>query len=459
MDANQDSGNEARRVINARWPVVAKAMDAINVNASSLPALQLDKSGPVPTLCVGDIRLASAWAPEKEATLQCSVVHPSAQHVTLFGVGMGYLPPLLLNRLPDDGTLTVVPLSVELFSRLSALIDMAVWLDDDRVELRLAESYKRLPVNTIVTPPELRFADPAAEPVRDWLLQKLSESHVQSYQDTNHNLIDKNISYHLQHHLADEDVASLLRARTGGYAAEKASKTANPSQCADGTCVVVGAGPSLDYSAATVQQLQQDGACIIAVDASLVSLMNRGIIPDCVVTIDPLDYVARLFDVEMDKLKNTSLVYFPTANHKVVAAWEHKRYSAIGSHSRFAEFNQVKASTVLFSSGSVIHPAVDLAVRSGAGKVYLAGADFGFPFELTHAQDSPYAADRKTVYADGQTVRNYRDETMASQINFISYYRDLEQYIGQQTGRGISFYNLGHHSAKIQQVNCLPVAA
>ena len=96
MDSNQDSGIEARRIIATRWPAVEEALIAADADASASAELQLDKSGPVATLCVGDIRLASAWAPEKEAELQCSVVHPTAKRVTLFGIGMGYLPPLLL---------------------------------------------------------------------------------------------------------------------------------------------------------------------------------------------------------------------------------------------------------------------------------------------------------------------------------------------------------------------------
>jgi len=83
MDAKQDSGNEARRIIDARWPDVAKSLEAARTSISALPELQLDKSGSVPTLCVGDIRLASAWTPEKEAELQCSVIRATSKQVTL----------------------------------------------------------------------------------------------------------------------------------------------------------------------------------------------------------------------------------------------------------------------------------------------------------------------------------------------------------------------------------------
>ncbi len=455
MDANQDSGNEARRIIAVRWPAVADALDAADLSLPALPALQLDKSGPIATLCVGDIRLASAWEPEKEAALQCSVIHPAAAQATLFGIGMGYLPPLLLERLPDDGTLTVVPLNLSLLSQLLPLIDMTPWLGDSRVQLRLAETYNRLPVNALATPPVLQIAERSAEPVRDWLLQKLSESHVQNHQQSNLQVITDNIAYHLDHHMHDEDVGvlfSMLQGAADGCEPRVASDVARDY-------VVMGAGPSLDHSAAAIVELQKAGACTIAVDAAVVSLFKHGIVPDYIVTIDPMDYVARLLDVDQSKLSATSLVYFPSANYGAVAAWQHKRYTAIGSHGRFEHFNRVKPSTVLFSSGSVIHPAVDLAVRAGAKNIYLAGADFGFPFELTHAVDSPFAADRKSVYAEGQTVRNYHDEEMASQINFISYYRDLEQYIDRQVTRGVSFHNLGHFSAKIRHVSCVPLAA
>jgi hypothetical protein len=447
MDANQDSGTEARRIVSARWPAFAQALTEPDQYPSTMPLLELDRSGPVTTLCANGIRLASAWAPDKEAELQIASVPNTTRDVTLFGVGMGYLPPLLLSKLQQDALLTVVPLNLALFNRLLSLVDMHYWLDDPRVQLRLADSYERLPVNAVVTPPVLQMVDTSAERVRDWLLQHLSEQHVQGYQQSNESAIETNMAMHLQHHADDPDVGVLLNLQS--EAAQASSRNA----------LVIGAGPSLELSAPTILELQQQGSVVIAVDGALVSLMNRDIIPDLVLCIDPLDYVKKLFAVDFKRLCNTSLVYFPTAQHEVISNWPWQRYSAIGSHSRFESFTRHKPSTVLYSSGSVIHPAVDLAVRMGATQVYLAGADFGFPDRLTHVSDSPFAADRASIYADGQTVRNYRGEEMASQINFISYFRDLEQYIGQQVKRGVTFHNLGDHSAMIQQVNCVPLAA
>jgi len=389
------------------------AIDAAADDASSLPELQLDKSGLVPTLCVGEIRLASAWQPEKEAALQMSAIPESAMQVTLFGIGMGYLPTLLLRQLPAAGTLVIVPLNLLLFSKLVSLIDMTGWLSHPCVQIRTADSYDRLPAYSIVTPPMLHFPDRSAEPVRDWLLQKLSEKHVQGFQRSNQQIIDNNIARHLERDPSDEDIGVLIPSRILEPVASEPSLD---------NCIVIGAGPSLDYCISKILDLQKAGATIIAVDAALVSLLNNSVIPDYVVTIDPLDYVVRLFDVDHERLSDTSLVYFPTANVNVVEAWKHKRYSAIGSHSRFDVFSKQKPSTVLFSSGSVIHPAVDLAVRLGATSVYLSGADFGFPFDKTHAQDSPFTTDRSIVFAEGQTVRNYADDEVPSQINFVSYF-------------------------------------
>lgn len=450
MDANQDSGTEARRIICVRWPAFAQALSEPDHYPSTLPRLELDKSGPVTTLCANGIRLASAWAPDKEAALQIASVPDTARDVTLFGVGMGYLPPLLLSNLQHDALLTVVPLNLALFNKLLSLVDMNHWLNDPRVQLQLADSYDRLPVNSVVTPPLLQMVDASSERVRDWLLQQLSEHHVQGYQQSNESAIEANIAMHLQHHGDDPDVGVLL---------QSSSKATQDSRSVPKNAVVIGAGPSLELSASAVLELQQQGSLVIAVDAALVSLMNRGIVPDIVLCIDPLDYVKKLFAVDYEPLCNTALVYFPTAQYEVISNWPWQRYSAIGSHSRFEPFTRQKPSTVLYSSGSVIHPAVDLAVRMGATQIYLAGADFGFPDRLTHVSDSPFAADRASIYADGQTVRNYRGEEMASQINFISYFRDLEHYIDKQVKRGVTFHNLGDHSAMIRQVNCVPLAA
>ena len=82
----------------------------------------------------------------------------------------------------------------------------------------------------------------------------------------------------------------------------------------------------------------------------------------------------------------------------------------------------------LYVGGSVIHPAVDLAVKMGAAKITLFGADFAFPNNKTHAG-----------WSDGDLGPNWvllgigywtgMAQRVKTQLNFRSYLCELERYI------------------------------
>ncbi len=442
MDEKPPPGQAARDIIADRWPSIAVHMQ----QARCTIELELDQSGEVPTLLANGIRLASAWQPEREAQLQCGPVLPDVAELTLFGVGMGYLPPLLLERLPAGGKLRVVLLNIGLFDVMLDLIEMSDWLAHQAVELVCADAITRLPASFRLTPPMLQLVDPAAEPLRDWLLQALSERHMQVHQTDVQDTLERNLQRNMVLHDEDNDVAYLL------------NEMISEQLAGDSNVVVAGAGPSLDHAIGVIQQLQGEGASVVAVDAALAPLLNNGIAPDVVVSIDPLDTIKRFFEVDRDQLANTALVYFPVVDPDVVAGWTQRRFSAVGSHERFQSYRKMKKSTVLFSSGSVIHPAVDIACRVGR-QIHLAGVDFGYPFASTHASGVAVAHESATVASSTLTVRNYRDDAVPSQMNFISYYRDLEQFVDRQTRRGSVFQNIGHYSARIRHVSVLPVAA
>jgi hypothetical protein len=442
MEENVPPGQVARDIIASRWPAMAASLHSAECTID----LQLDQTGEVPTLLANGIRLASAWQPDREAQLQCGESIAAEEHLTLFGVGMGYLPPVLLEQLPAGARLSVVPLNLGLFDRMLDLIEMSDWLAHPSVELLAAADITQLPDAFRITPPMLQLVDPQAESLRDWLMQALSDTHARAHQTSVQSTLEQNLQRNIDLHSGDKDVDYLL------------NEMISSQLSGDANVVVAGAGPSLDHAMDVMMQLRDTGASVIAVDAALAPLLAHGIVPDVIVSIDPLETIKRFFATDTSLLANTALVYFPVVHPDVVAGWPYRRFSAVGSHQRFLSFRKIKKSTVLFSSGSVIHPAVDIACRIGR-HIHLAGVDFGYPFESTHASGVAVAADSAGVASASLTVRNYLNDEVPSQMNFISYYRDLEQFVDHQTRRGSVFRNIGHYSARMRHVSVLPVAA
>ena len=133
--------SRALRVIDARWPHVGRRIRQV----APCTAVALDSSGPVPTLRAFGLRLASAWDPEGEAAMQSAHLPDACESVTVFGIGMGYLPQAVSGRLCEGGTLEVVVLNVGLLRVLLDVLEEWAWLDHPGVVLRLPEECSTLP--------------------------------------------------------------------------------------------------------------------------------------------------------------------------------------------------------------------------------------------------------------------------------------------------------------------------
>ena len=423
-----------RETIAARWPNVLRRLD----QADPCTDIELDESGPVPTLRAFGLRLASAWDPEAEARLQCSHLPENCKSVTVFGVGMGYLPQLAVDRMPQDGAVEVVVLNAGLLKILLDVLGDWRWLEHPAVELKLPEECSALPAHWVVTPALLRCVDPPAERLRDWIEQALDAGYMQAWLNGREALIERNIAANLPTLERDTSVGVLL---------DRASPVARE-------IVVAGAGPTLDESIERVRELRERGATVVSVDAAFASLMHAGVVPDFVITLDPAETVLPFYQLDLAPARATTLVYFPCVHPSVIAHWPYRRCYAYTRHERFGALRERLPATTLYASGSVIHPAIDLAVRLGASRVHLAGADFGYPGGLSHAKDAFHAKSVSgNVAVNCSSVRDYRGEQVDSQPSFVSYYRDLEAYIlNDARARRCRFVSLSARSARLRGV-------
>jgi hypothetical protein len=197
------------------------------------------------------------------------------------------------------------------------------------------------------------------------------------------------------------------------------------------------------------EALAAGGEHLIAVDAALRPLLAQGVVPDVVVTLDTkassLERVFELDAGERARLTRTRLVYFPVAPPAVLEAWPGPRSTAYTGEERYAALALEAPRGVLFASGSVIHPAVDLAVCTGARRVELHGADFAMPGGSTHADG---AAWQRAASATGPCVVDGHGGEVPSLANLVGYLRDLEAYIERH--QEVEFVNTSRDGARIR---------
>ena len=223
-------GDTARSIIAKRWPDLAQHLATVETFA----ALELDTSGPVETLKANGIRLASAWQPDAESLLQIEHLNACNHAITLYGVGMGSLPKLMLQRLSPKGTLTIVLMNTTLFNTMLDVIEQSQWLQHSAIRLELASEQTCVATCRVITTPLLKLAEPSAERLRDHLLQAITAGRSRQFQKSREAMIQANIDANEATIATDRDVATLFA-----------------DYC--DTAVVVGAGPTLDFFAGQYQ--------------------------------------------------------------------------------------------------------------------------------------------------------------------------------------------------------------
>ena len=411
-------------IIRRRWPELYQFL----FKSEHIPSAAVSLSPtPDPALIVNGIFLESGYDKNREAALQEQLIGSGSKNAWIYGLGTGILAQRLLRR-KTLARLDIVILNVALAVHVLQHIPMP-WLADRRVHLCYGNTIEKLRGPFAALPGCLRLADDPCSRLRDLIQQALATPYGHQQHDR---AFASGLGQRIEKHVAlfqeDADVADLFGQKKGQ------------------TAVVVAAGPSLTAQLPLLAVLRPD-AFFIAVDAALMTLLHGALVPDFTVTIDPKSTVEKFFAVPQGQLEERGLVYFPTVTEQVLRSWPGKRYMAYSRQKMFQAARKRLPRGLLFASGSVIHPAVDLAVRMGADKIILAGADFSFPGGTTHtagcAVEQVFSRDFKA-----HTVVNGHGHPVPTTPNLCGYLRDLEDYIAHKPQ--VQFCNIAKAGALIQ---------
>ncbi|MDM5150389.1 motility associated factor glycosyltransferase family protein [Aeromonas salmonicida] len=410
------------RLIRQRWPALWPRLLAQDVE--SIQA-ELTK-GLGSTLSIDGIQLTSRHDRVKEAELQAASL-PEVAVLHLYGTGLGDLPRALLGR-TGLKRLEVKIMNGALFALVLRLLDQQDWLTDSRVELMMAgdESEIRLPFFAL--PPELLLVEDAAARIRDRLVSEIELPFASARFDAEHPAVTRRLAENRELLTSDGDVTSLFGLARGKHA------------------LIVASGPTLQTNLATLQaqlQTRRQDYLLISVDTALAFLLRHGIRPDIVVTIDDAIHGSRL---PADQSAQTTLVYYPTVPTAALLAWQGPRKAAYSRSPMYQTLRQEIPKGTLHSGGSVIHPAVDLAVQMGCQQVILLGTDFAFPGELTHSGWADGALGPTASQALSWTLDGY-GRRVKTNPNFSAYRTELERYIARHPE--VHFWNSSREGAEI----------
>jgi hypothetical protein len=417
-----DSFERNAAVLQNRWPDVFARLQTEG-DASSRAELV---EGLQSTLRINGIQLTSRHDRIAEARLQAASLPPDSEVLHIYGTGLGDLQRVLLEE-HSATRLQVHILNGSLFALVLKLTDQDDWLRDPRIELVYAAEHSEIQFPFFALPAELELADENNARIRDRLV---SEVHIH-FNNREFDPQSPEIVQRLEDSFSlvssDPDVAELFGSQSGRE------------------IYVIGTGPSLEQHFEKLLALrgQAQRPLFICVDTAYRPLIAQGIVPDLLVTIDQ-----RISDRHLPatESKGIRLVYLPLCDPQVLAAWQGERYAGFSPSPMYAQLRQRVQRGMLAGGGSVIHPAVDLAVKMGATQITLFGVDFAYPMNKSHAGwgDGELGA---PVDQARHWVLDGHGQRVKTQLNFRRYLGELERYI--QAHPQVRFFNSSRSGAMI----------
>jgi len=410
------------QAIQARWPRLLERL-----LAEDSAALQADLvEGLGSTLSISGIQLTSRHDRTAEARTQAASLPADSPVIHLYGTGLGDLQQILLEN-PALQRLQVHILNGAVFALVLQLLDQRAWLSDPRVELGYAGDLAEIQLPFFALPSELVLADDYNAKIRDRLV---SEVHL-AFNNRDFVADSPEVTQRLQSSAelvaSDRDVAQLFGTQPGREV------------------FVIATGPSLERHFERLREIRAQARrpLFICVDTAYRPLLKQGIEPDIVVSIDH-----RISGLHLPPEKSAAitLVYLPMVDPRILALWQGPRYVGYSASPIYARMREQLPKAQLYVGGSVIHPAVDLAVKMGAEQVTLFGADFAFPMNKTHAgwldgELGPQLGAARHWVLDGYGQR------VRTQLNFRSYLCELERFIAGHPR--VRFYNSSRDGAMI----------
>ncbi len=400
-------------IISKRWPNIA---EKLNLAYYCIEQVELIEDKQL-SLVFDKIQIASSYDQVVEAKIQLDHLNNDTQLVAIYGTGLGEVQRQLLHK-SNLKELEIIVFNFPLFKACLTYFNQQDWLLNKRVTLKIATDDSKVRQNFIALPAELVLAENFSARLRDKVCLTLDNDFINN-KGINNAKLQKSIKDNLSFIKSDFDVSKLF-------------SSMNNNNNKNNKFIICAAGPTLlDHFSWLQKPSTRDSFTVIAVDAAVMPLAEAGVIPDIVVSIDPV--AKKLLDcLNIKDFKHVPLVYFPVVNNELLSFWQGPRYVAYSTGDLYQSINKDYPRGRLYCAGSVIHPAIDLSVKIGAKQVLFLGADFSFPegkshtfWQLSELANKPQLSTTNTPH----WVLNGFNERVPTLLNYRGYLRDLEDYI------------------------------
>lgn len=429
LDKNKD-------ILAERFPHILILLDEIEEEQSDIEIISAQNNLEIVKFTVDDHEwfLNSKIDPQKAAEIYVERLNIRIYgKYFLFGFSDGRVVRTLLKKCDDTNGVVICEPNIRIFKKVCDRIDISDILADERIEICFSNTKygpERI-MGGVVQYNNIRVIECAVLPGYDILYRDECEQFDEAIGD----------QMRREHvHRATRMAFLQLTPRSTMYHMKRMITQNNPYQLKKKLeeynlkkipAIIVSAGPSLDKN---VEQLKaaQGKALIIVVDAALRTVIQAGIRPDLVYTVDP-ESPDRFF--EGMELKTMNWVCERITRPEIVMRYaERIMYTGYYMEQWNLELKELLGYEFpeILSGGSVTTEAFMMALYLGFTKIILVGQDMAFTNGVSHTKGINKAFGDNDEYINSRIimkVEGINGETLETDFQMYYYKKWFEQII------------------------------
>ncbi|MGV8145766.1 MAG: motility associated factor glycosyltransferase family protein [Alkaliphilus sp.] len=387
----------------------------------------------------GEILIHSKYDPQKEADRVVQGYSlESHKEIILVGFGCGYLVEAVLQKLDDSQKLIVIVVNIDVFKTMLKRRDLRQMLGDRRLKLIVDRRSTQL-VNDIAKylgkidrgKTKMIMHNPSIKTMSDDLI-KLRD-------------ILERIDVNRKSHKIQKDKVRSNAKENMDIVIESDGIKEYRGKYSNKPIFIIAAGPSLDMNIDELKRIGQKGI-IIAVGTAVKPLVNKGIRPNYIVSIDAYDAIYDQLEGSLNL--RAPLLFIPSVNAKMLRAYKGEKIVAFPDKDPSSiklEASQNKG--FIKTGGSVATTALDFANQLGGNPLIFVGQDLAISDKgQTHAKTTARGEDRYSI-KNLRTVDGVNGKKVYTLTNLYMYLRWFESYIKEYPK--IKFIDATEGGAKI----------
>ena len=374
-----------------------------------------------------------------------------ADHIFLYGIGLGYHVKTIQQRYPDKLISTYEPIHSiynafmknhkQVGVKISNLVNQYVGGTKEEILRNLSHFRSYLAQRIVI------IVHPIYSKIAEEQFREFSLAFQQFIQDTRSNTI-ANIMFN------DRWVINMIM----NAPCILSTPCIQENNVFEGKPIIlVAAGPSLTEELENLQIIKENGlAFIFAVGSANEVLIKNSILPDAVLSYDPSIINYQVFlELVKQNIDNIPLIFGSTIGHETLPLFIGPKIHMVMNRDKLIPYLQDKYFETVSDSSTISNVTIQLLAQLNISKLILVGQNFAYKKDEEYASgisryDDPHYINgvlEKIESGQTLTVENVHGELVQTEQGYNNMRREMERYIEQMPH--IQIINTTQGGAKI----------